>query len=112
MRPLLFESYIYSGAPCLSWHVYLIECEDGSIYTGIAVDVAKRYAAHCAGKGAKYTRARKPQQLLASLLTENRSTASQLEHAIKQLTPQQKRQLASGDQSPLAISLQTLLLKP
>ena len=111
MRPLLFASQIHSGASCLSWHVYLIECEDGSIYTGIAVDVAKRYAAHCAGKGAKYTRARKPRQLLASLPTDNRSTASQLEHAIKQLNPQQKRQLASGDHAPLAVSLQELLLK-
>lgn len=93
----------------MSWHVYLIECEDGSIYTGIAVDVAKRYAAHCAGKGAKYTRSRKPRQLLVSLVTRNRSTASQLEHAIKQLSPVQKRQLASGDQSPLAESTQALL---
>lgn len=94
----------------MSWHVYLIECEDGSIYTGIAVDVGKRYAAHCAGKGAKYTRSRKPRQLLASLATSNRSTASRLEHAIKQLSPTQKRQLASGDQSSLAESARALLL--
>lgn len=39
------------------WFVYLIECEDGSIYTGIAVDVSARYQAHLMGTGAKYTRA-------------------------------------------------------
>ncbi|MFN4291127.1 MAG: GIY-YIG nuclease family protein [Permianibacter sp.] len=80
----------------MSWHVYLIECEDGSIYTGIAVDVAKRYAAHCAGKGAKYTRARKPRQLLASFEVANRSEATKLEGLIKKLPSKTKRNLASG----------------
>lgn len=80
----------------MSWHVYLIECEDGSIYTGIAVDVAKRYAAHCAGKGAKYTRARKPRQLLASFTAANRSEATKLEGLIKKLPAKAKRRLASG----------------
>jgi len=75
----------------VTWHVYLIECEDGSIYTGIAVDVAKRYAAHCAGKGAKYTRARKPKRLLASFPQTDQSTALKTEYAIKQLSPSQKR---------------------
>ena len=77
------------------WHVYLIECEDDSIYTGITVDVAKRYAAHCAGKGAKYTRARKPRQLLMSFPQANQSTALKTEHAIKQLSASQKRALTA-----------------
>ena len=38
------------------WYVYLIECRDGSLYTGIATDVDRRYAEHVAGKGARYTR--------------------------------------------------------
>lgn len=88
----------------MSWFVYLIECEDGSIYTGIAIDVAKRYAAHCEGKGAKYTRSHKPKRLLARLATADRSAASRTEYAVKQLSPAQKRQLASGDDSPLASS--------
>lgn len=79
----------------MSWHVYLIECEDGSIYTGIAVDVAKRYAAHCAGKGAKYTRSRPPKQLLASFPVADRASASRVEYAIKQLAPRAKRTLTA-----------------
>lgn len=93
----------------MGWHVYLIECEDASIYTGIAVDVAKRYAAHCAGKGAKYTRSRKPKRLLAQFAATDRGNASRAEHAIKQLSAAQKRQLASGDLSLLASSLVSLL---
>ncbi|NQD36990.1 GIY-YIG nuclease family protein [Permianibacter sp. IMCC34836] len=79
----------------MTWHVYLIECEDGSIYTGIAVDVAKRYAVHCAGNGAKYTRSHKPRQLLASFPVAGRSEALKLEHAIKRLPAAAKRQLDS-----------------
>ena len=49
------------------WHLYLIECEDGSLYTGIAVDPQARYAAHLAGKGARYTRSHRPKRLLVSV---------------------------------------------
>lgn len=76
------------------WFVYLIECRDGSIYTGIAVDVAARYQAHQNGTGAKYTRAHPPQRLLTTIEYPDRSSASKAEYAIKQLTAQEKRQLA------------------
>ena len=46
-----------------SWFLYLIECRDGSVYTGITVDVAARYAAHISGKGARYTRSHPPLRL-------------------------------------------------
>ena len=49
----------------MAWFVYLIECSDGSLYTGIAVDVDARYAAQARGKGARYTRAHPPARLLA-----------------------------------------------
>ena len=74
-----------------SWFVYLIECTDGSIYTGISVDVAARFDAHCAGKGARYTRSHPPLRLLASTAYPDRSTALQEEYRIKQLTPAAKR---------------------
>jgi putative endonuclease len=77
------------------WFVYLIECADGSIYTGIAVDVAARYAAHAAGKGARYTRSHPPARLLASVAHPDRSSASRAEHRIKQLTPAEKRTYAA-----------------
>lgn len=44
----------------MAWYVYLIECQDGSIYTGISNDVAARFAAHQRGKGARYTRSHPP----------------------------------------------------
>ncbi|HEY8855728.1 MAG TPA: GIY-YIG nuclease family protein [Rugosibacter sp.] len=77
-----------------SWFVYLIECIDGSIYTGIAVDVKARFDAHCAGKGARYTRSHPPLRLLASAAYPDRSTASKEEYRIKQLAPEVKRAYA------------------
>ena len=77
------------------WHVYMIECRDGSIYTGIARDVAARYAAHASGKGARYTRAHPPARLLASLPCPDQSSATQAEYRIKQFKAEQKRELAA-----------------
>jgi putative endonuclease len=77
------------------WFLYLIECEDKSIYTGIAVDVAARYATHLSGAGARYTRAHRPKKLLAVVEFSSRSTASQAEYLIKQMTAQEKRKFAA-----------------
>ena len=74
-----------------TWFLYLIECLDGSIYTGIAIDVAARYAAHAAGKGARYTRSHPPARLLASMEYPDRSSASKVEYRIKQLSAAEKR---------------------
>ena len=87
-----------AGTP---WFVYLIECCGGSIYTGIAIDVAARYAAHAAGKGARYTRAHPPVRLLATIEYPDRSSALKAEYRIKQLKPTEKRQLAA---TPAAFS--------
>ncbi|MDG1097436.1 MAG: GIY-YIG nuclease family protein [Methylophilaceae bacterium] len=73
------------------WFLYLIECQDGSIYTGITVDVDKRYAAHKAGKGAKYMRSHPPKRLLKVFEFANRSEASKAECKIKKLPANQKR---------------------
>jgi len=78
------------------WFVYLIECADGSIYTGIAIDVEARYAAHKAGTGARYTRAHPPARLLGYEAHPDRSSASKAEYRIKQLTAAEKRLLAAG----------------
>ena len=77
-----------------TWFVYLIECKDGSIYTGIALDVGARYAAHLSGKGARYTRSHPPRQLLISVAFPDRSSALRAEHRIKQLKAEEKRALA------------------
>lgn len=78
-----------------AWYLYLIECLDGSIYTGITVDVEARFAKHQSGQGAKYTRARPPKRLLASKRFRDRSAASKAEYAVKQLTPEAKRAFVS-----------------
>jgi putative endonuclease len=75
----------------MPWFLYLLECKDGSIYTGITTDVEKRYAVHVSGKGARYTRSHPPQQLLAVFEYEDRSSASKAEYEMKQLTASQKR---------------------
>lgn len=78
------------------WFLYLIECADGSIYTGITTDVAARYVAHAGGKGARYTRAHPPARLLGWEAHPDRSTASKAEYRIKRLTAAAKRAYAAA----------------
>lgn len=75
------------------WFVYLLECLNGKIYTGITTDVEARFNKHCAGKGAKFTKMNPPSHIMASKPFGNRSEASKLEYQIKQLTPAKKRAL-------------------
>jgi putative endonuclease len=76
------------------WFLYLIECRDGNIYTGIAIDVAARYAAHASGKGARYTRSHPPQRLLTVIDYPDRASASVAEYAVKQMSATEKRAYA------------------
>jgi len=78
------------------WFVYILECRDGSLYTGIATDVQRRYATHVAGKGARYTRSHPPLRLLAQFEYPDRAGASKAEYAIKQLAPAAKRALCES----------------
>lgn len=73
------------------WYLYLIECADGALYTGIALDPVARYAQHRAGKGAKYTRANPPRRLIGAMAYPDRSTATRAELAFKKLTAVEKR---------------------
>ena len=76
-----------------AWYLYVIECADGSLYTGIAVDVAKRYAVHAAGKGARYTRSHPPRRIAAIIEYADRAEASRAEYLVKQMTTAGKREL-------------------
>ena len=80
----------------MTWFVYLIECADASVYTGIAIDVTARFEAHASGKGARYMRAHPPKRLLAKFAFPDRSSASKAEHRIKQLSAREKRALCLG----------------
>jgi putative endonuclease len=75
------------------WYVYLLLCVNGAIYTGIARNVAARYAQHVAGTGARYTRANPPRRLLAKFACANQAEASRMEAAIKKLAVADKRKL-------------------
>jgi putative endonuclease len=77
------------------WFVYVLECVNGRLYTGITTDLAKRLAAHKSGKGALFTRRNTPLRMLAATSCANRSEASKMEYRIKQLTAAQKRDLAA-----------------
>jgi len=78
-----------------TWFVYLIECSDGSLYTGITVDLESRFKAHLQGKGARYMRLTPPLRMLAAEAHPDRSAASKAEYWIKQLTPAKKRSYAA-----------------
>lgn len=69
----------------MAWFVYLARCADGTLYCGIARDVAARVASHDAGTGAKYTRSRGPLAVLLVRRCRDKGAALRLEHAIKQL---------------------------
>lgn len=79
----------------MSWFLYVLECSDGSLYTGITINVETRFAAHLSGKGAKYTRARPPVRVLAVQEFSDRSTASKAEYALKRLPLPLKREFCA-----------------
>jgi putative endonuclease len=79
----------------LTWIVYMLECADKSLYTGITNNLERRMAAHEAGKGAKYTKGRGPFRLVYSESCEGRTEASRRETAIKSLDRVQKLLLCS-----------------
>ena len=83
----------------MPWFLYLLECADGSVYTGIATDVEARFAKHASGTGARYTRAKKAVALLASFELADKSTALRAEYWVKRLAPAQKRALAAGERT-------------
>jgi putative endonuclease len=88
----------------VSWYVYVARCADGSLYCGIARDVAARIAEHDAGKGAKYTRGRGPLQLLVTRRCRTKGKALRLEYAIKQLPRGQKELIVGAPQRLEAIA--------
>jgi len=75
------------------WYVYMLECSDGTIYTGATTDVKRRLETHNKGKGSKYTRMRLPVVLKALFEAEDKSKAFKEEYRIKQLTRKQKLEL-------------------
>lgn len=82
------------------WYVYIAECADGTLYTGITTDLERRFKEHNDSKlGAKYTRRRRPVKFVFSREFSNKSDASKEEYRIKQLSRDDKLELLVLDVS-------------
>lgn len=79
-----------------AWSLYIAECADGSYYTGIAKDVAKRIEVHNSGKGAKYTSTHLPVRLLFQEPQKDYSAALKREYQVKRLSKAGKVRFAAG----------------
>ena len=77
----------------MEWCVYMLLCDDNTIYTGITNDLKKRFDNHLSGKGAKYLRGRKPLEIVYTENFKNRSMATKREIKIKKLNRNEKEAL-------------------
>ena len=75
------------------WYVYILRCADDSLYTGTTTDIDARVRTHNTGKGAKYTRGRRPVVLVYREAVDGRGAALRREHAVRRLTAAAKRRL-------------------
>ncbi len=75
------------------WYLYILRCGDNTLYTGITVDVEKRFAAHSAGRGAKYTRGRGPLELVYRERCGTHSDALKREWIVKSMNRHQKEKM-------------------
>ena len=75
------------------WYVYMLACADGSLYTGTATDVDRRFAVHKSGRGAKYTRAHPPVAVVYCEACGDKGAALRREAAIKKLPRTKKLEL-------------------
>jgi putative endonuclease len=75
------------------WHVYMVRCSDGTLYTGITNNLEKRIEAHNSDKdGARYTRSRRPVKLVYAEQAGSRSAAAKLEYRLKKLPRSKKKE--------------------
>lgn len=89
----------------MSYSVYILRCADGSLYTGIALDVRRRLEEHrSGGRGAKYLRGRLPVELVYECVAGERCDALRLEHCVKQMSKSEKESLIAGGAAPQAIA--------
>jgi len=86
----------------VAWHVYIIECCDGSFYTGITNDLVRRLQQHNTGRAARYTRGRRPVVLRYDEPCASRAQALRRESAIKRLSRAQKSALMQVLADPVA----------
>ncbi len=78
------------------WRVYLVRCQDATLYCGSTTDIKRRVKEHNSGNGAKYTKSRRPVELVWSTPAKSRSDAFKKESAIKKLSRKQKNLLVES----------------
>ena len=83
------------------WHVYILRCRDGSLYTGYTNDLDTRLAAHNAGKGAKYTASHRPVQIVYTEFSDSKTAAMRREIQIKRWAKAKKEALIAGNRQKL-----------
>lgn len=76
--------------------VYILECKDGSLYTGWTTDIIKRFRAHQSGRGARYTKTHYPMRIVHLEIFDDKSEAMKREYEIKHFTREKKKQLIEG----------------
>ncbi|MDD5268743.1 MAG: GIY-YIG nuclease family protein [Methylococcales bacterium] len=85
----------------MNWSVYIILCTDNTLYTGITVDVPRRFDQHATGKGAKYFRGRQPEQLVYVEPGHNRSSATKREIDLKKMSREEKSRIIASDMNKI-----------
>lgn len=79
-----------------AWHLYVVRCRDGTLYTGIATDVERRLREHAGGRGARFLRGRGPLELVYRHPAGDQGRALRLEQRVKRLPRRQKLLLIAG----------------
>lgn len=82
-----------------SWHLYLVRCANGDLYTGISTDVQRRFEQHANNRGARRLKGKGPLELAFSCEVGDRSTALRLEHRVKKLNKAEKEALVCGQRA-------------
>ena len=92
-----------SAAAAEPWVLYLVECVGERLYAGITNDLAARFAAHCAGRGARFTKAFPPVRIVAACELPSRSHALKAEYALKQRPRTDKLRYLADCGAPLDV---------
>ena len=87
------------------YHLYVLECEDGTLYTGVALDLEKRFVQHLLGLGAAYTRSHPPRRVLACRSYPSKGEALSAEYALKQIRREQKLQFFKSHEQLAGVQL-------
>ena len=85
----------------IDWYVYIILCTDNTLYTGITINIPRRFNQHAAGRGAKYFRGRQPKHLVYIEPGHNLSSATKREIELKKLSRAEKSGIISSDMNKI-----------